>query len=233
MGASRHRSLAAKRTAEVAIVGWSRLDRAVPPNGRHVEAHGVGKAARKTLISCSGPGGTLVLDMASGPFAELIVMVLAFAAEFEAQSIQERTIDSQAYLTEDDVLLDLVAKLLQVIARYTSRSQPSDGTTTRCIRASIRILDANCPVAARRCRSGTDAPCSYARTKSRDSPRTWDIARSIVSIYCDNSVAIIVSKDIELCIKVEGAGPECAESSQVSEISPWDIWAAMQETTSS
>jgi site-specific DNA recombinase len=56
------------------------------------------KQHRKTLASCSGPGGTLVLDMASGPVGELIAMVLAFAAELEAQSIQERTIDSRAYL---------------------------------------------------------------------------------------------------------------------------------------
>jgi len=52
----------------------------------------------KTLAFCSGPGGTLVLDMTSGPVAELIAMVLAFAAQLEAQSIKERTLDSRAAL---------------------------------------------------------------------------------------------------------------------------------------
>lgn len=88
----------ADRTAEFDIVAWSRLDRAVRRMADMSKLAEWAKQHRKTLAFCSGPGGTLVLDMASGPVGELIAMVLAFAAELEAQSIQERTIDSRAYL---------------------------------------------------------------------------------------------------------------------------------------
>jgi site-specific DNA recombinase len=88
----------ANRTSEFDIVAWARLDRAVRRMADMSKLAEWAKQHQKTLAFCSGPGGTLVLDMTSGPVAELIAMVLAFAAELEAQSIQERTIDSRAYL---------------------------------------------------------------------------------------------------------------------------------------
>ena len=89
-----------QRTAEFDIVAWARLDRAVRRMADMSRLAEWAKRERKTLAFCSGPGGTLVLDMSSGPVAELIAMVLAFAAELEAQSIQERVMDSRAYLRQ-------------------------------------------------------------------------------------------------------------------------------------
>jgi site-specific DNA recombinase len=89
-----------QRAAEFDIVAWARLDRAVRRMADMSRLAEWAKQHQKTLAFCSGPGGTLVLDMSSGPVAELIAMVLAFAAELEAQSIQERVTDSRAYLRQ-------------------------------------------------------------------------------------------------------------------------------------
>jgi DNA invertase Pin-like site-specific DNA recombinase len=88
----------ANRTAEFDVIAWARPDRAVRRMADMAKLGEWAKDYRKALAFCSGPGGALVLDMASGPVSELIAMVLAFAAQLEAQSIKERTLDSRAAL---------------------------------------------------------------------------------------------------------------------------------------
>ncbi|CAM5388920.1 Recombinase domain-containing protein OS=Streptomyces microflavus OX=1919 GN=Smic_81450 PE=4 SV=1 [Streptomyces microflavus] len=77
------------RPDEWDVMIWQRMDRAVRSMadmadlGRYAE-HG------KRLIFASGPGGDkLELDFSS-PMSELIMLILAFAAQLEGQTIMER-----------------------------------------------------------------------------------------------------------------------------------------------
>lgn len=77
---------------------WQRMDRAVRSMadmanlGRYAKQHG------KRLIFASGPGGAqLELDFSS-PMSELIMLILAFAAQLEGQTIMERTQGTAAHL---------------------------------------------------------------------------------------------------------------------------------------
>ncbi|MFD9442176.1 recombinase family protein [Streptomyces sp. NPDC060001] len=77
---------------------WQRMDRAVRSMadmadlGRYAKEHG------KRLIFASGPGGgRLELDFSS-PMSELIMLILAFAAQLEGQTILERNKGAAAHL---------------------------------------------------------------------------------------------------------------------------------------
>ncbi|MBA0054280.1 recombinase family protein [Streptomyces sp. AJS327] len=82
------------------MIIWWRMDRAVRSMadmaalGRWAKEHG------KLLVFAEGPGGApLELDMrSSSPVAELIMMLLAFAAQMEATAIRERVTGAMAAL---------------------------------------------------------------------------------------------------------------------------------------
>jgi site-specific DNA recombinase len=79
------------------IVFW-RLDRAVRSMRDLHELAGWAKDLNKKLTFTEGPGGVpFDLDM-SNPLSALIMTVLAFAAEMEAQAIKERVQSSHDYL---------------------------------------------------------------------------------------------------------------------------------------
>lgn len=80
------------------VLVWQRMDRAVRSMadmadlGRYAKTHG------KRLIFASGPGGgRLELDFSS-PMSELIMLILAFAAQLEGQTIMERNKGAAAHL---------------------------------------------------------------------------------------------------------------------------------------
>ncbi|MFE5589541.1 recombinase family protein [Streptomyces sp. NPDC056549] len=86
------------RSHEFDGIIWARLDRAVRSMADMADLGRWAKEHRKRLVFAVGPGGgRLELDMAS-PVSELIMMVLAFAAQMEAQAIQERTAGAAAYM---------------------------------------------------------------------------------------------------------------------------------------
>lgn len=86
------------RPEEFDAIAWWRLDRAVRSMRDMAWLAGWARDNRKRLIFAEGPGGgRLELDMTS-PMSELILMILAFAAQMEVQSIQERTQGSTEYL---------------------------------------------------------------------------------------------------------------------------------------
>jgi DNA invertase Pin-like site-specific DNA recombinase len=86
------------RTDEFDTVCWWRLDRAVRSMADLHELAAWARNHGKRLAFASGPtGGPMVLDM-SDPVSELIVTILAFAAQMEAQAISERVTSAQAYL---------------------------------------------------------------------------------------------------------------------------------------
>ncbi len=87
-----------KRADDFDVIAWSRLDRAVRRMADMSDLVRWAKDHGKSLVFCSGPGGTLTLDMSSGLVSELIAQVLAFAAEMEAYAISERTTDSRSAL---------------------------------------------------------------------------------------------------------------------------------------
>ncbi|MEU8827758.1 recombinase family protein [Streptomyces sp. NPDC048636] len=74
------------------MILWWRLDRAVRSMA---DMHDLAKWARtyrKMLVFAEGPGGMLKLDFRNplDPIAEIMVTLLAFAAQMEAQAIRER-----------------------------------------------------------------------------------------------------------------------------------------------
>ncbi|MEU1626985.1 recombinase family protein [Streptomyces sp. NPDC020096] len=80
------------------VLIWQRMDRAVRSMadmadlGRYAKRHG------KRLVFASGPGGArLELDFSS-PMSEMIMLILAFAAQLEGQAITERNQGAAAYL---------------------------------------------------------------------------------------------------------------------------------------
>ncbi|MEW2488790.1 recombinase family protein [Streptomyces sp. NPDC048411] len=87
-----------ERPDEWDVMIWQRLDRAVRSMadmadlGRYAKKHG------KRLVFASGPGGDrLELDFTS-PMSELIMLILAFAAQLEGQTIMERNQGTAAHL---------------------------------------------------------------------------------------------------------------------------------------
>ncbi|MGW1549037.1 recombinase family protein [Streptomyces sp. NPDC002346] len=86
------------RPDEWDVMVWQRMDRAVRSMadmadlGRYAKKHG------KRLVFASGPGGDkLELDFSS-PMSELIMLILAFAAQLEGQTIMERNQGAAAHL---------------------------------------------------------------------------------------------------------------------------------------
>jgi len=86
------------RPEEFDAIAWWRLDRAVRSMRDMAWLTGWARENRKRLIFAEGPGGgKLELDMTS-PISELILMIFAFAAQMEVQSIQERVEGTAEYL---------------------------------------------------------------------------------------------------------------------------------------
>ncbi|WP_406108874.1 recombinase family protein [Streptomyces sp. NBC_01003] len=74
------------------VVLWWRLDRAVRSMADMHELAKWARQYRKMLVFAEGPGGMLKLDFRNplDPIAEIMVTLLAFAAQMEAQAIRER-----------------------------------------------------------------------------------------------------------------------------------------------
>ncbi len=96
--------LSAAKASQYDGIVWARLDRAVRSMA---DLHTLAQWAttnRKILVFASGPGGGVMkLDMRAGPLdpiPHLIVTILAFAAQMEAQSITERNRDTAVWLRE-------------------------------------------------------------------------------------------------------------------------------------
>ncbi len=79
---------------------WWRMDRAIRSMADMAALGQWAKEHGKLLVFSEGPGGAaLELDMRkSSPVAELIMMLLAFAAQMEAQAIKERVTGAMAAL---------------------------------------------------------------------------------------------------------------------------------------
>lgn len=72
------------------VMIWQRMDRAVRSMADMADLGRYAKQRKKRLIFASGPGGDMLeLDFAS-PMSELIMLILAFAAQLEGQTIMER-----------------------------------------------------------------------------------------------------------------------------------------------
>ncbi|MFF4610353.1 recombinase family protein [Streptomyces albidoflavus] len=79
-------------------IAWQRLDRGVRSMADMADLGRWAKAYKKRLVFAEGPGGgRLELDMSS-PMSELILMILAFAAQMEVQATQERVLGATRYL---------------------------------------------------------------------------------------------------------------------------------------
>jgi DNA invertase Pin-like site-specific DNA recombinase len=77
---------------------WQRMDRAVRSMADMADLGRFAKKHGKRLIFASGPGGgRLELDFSS-PMSELIMLILAFAAQLEGQTIMERNKGAAAHL---------------------------------------------------------------------------------------------------------------------------------------
>ncbi|OIJ90891.1 hypothetical protein BIV24_17075 [Streptomyces colonosanans] len=77
---------------------FQRMDRAVRSMGDMADLGRYAKKHGKRLIFASGPGGgRLELDFSS-PMSELIMLILAFAAQLEGQTIMERNKGAAAHL---------------------------------------------------------------------------------------------------------------------------------------
>ncbi|MFE2735506.1 recombinase family protein [Streptomyces sp. NPDC059349] len=80
------------------VMIWQRTDRAVRSMADMADLGRFAKKYRKRLIFASGPGGDMLeLDFAS-PMSELIMLILAFAAQLEGQTIMERNQGAAAHL---------------------------------------------------------------------------------------------------------------------------------------
>ncbi|WP_329177120.1 recombinase family protein [Streptomyces decoyicus] len=80
------------------VMVWQRMDRAVRSMADMADLGRYAKKHSKRLIFASGPGGgRLELDFSS-PMSELIMLILAFAAQLEGQTIMERNKGAAAHL---------------------------------------------------------------------------------------------------------------------------------------
>ncbi len=87
-----------ERPDEWDVLIWQRMDRAVRSMADMADLGRFAKKHRKRLIFASGPGGDMLeLDFAS-PMSELIMLILAFAAQLEGQTIMERNQGAAAHL---------------------------------------------------------------------------------------------------------------------------------------
>ncbi|MGW1828806.1 recombinase family protein [Streptomyces tubercidicus] len=87
------------RPDEWDVMIWQRMDRAVRNMGDMVDlARYAKKNNGKRLIFASGPGGVMLELDFSSPMSELIMLILAFAAQLEGQTIMERNQGAAAHL---------------------------------------------------------------------------------------------------------------------------------------
>ncbi|WP_158939288.1 recombinase family protein [Streptomyces sp. NRRL S-87] len=87
-----------ERPDEWDVMIWQRMDRAVRSMADMADLGRYAKKNGKRLIFASGPGGDrLELDFSS-PMSELIMLILAFAAQLEGQTIMERNQGAAAHL---------------------------------------------------------------------------------------------------------------------------------------
>ncbi|MEV4939540.1 recombinase family protein [Streptomyces zaomyceticus] len=87
-----------ERPEEWDVMIWQRMDRAVRSMADMADLGRYAKKHSKRLIFASGPGGDrLELDFSS-PMSELIMLILAFAAQLEGQTIMERNQGAAAHL---------------------------------------------------------------------------------------------------------------------------------------
>lgn len=88
------------RPDEFDVIVWWRFDRAIRNMGDMFELAKWAKAHRKMLVFAESFGGgpTLVFDFRNpmNPLSELMMMVLAFAAQVESQSISDRVTGAKA-----------------------------------------------------------------------------------------------------------------------------------------
>lgn len=88
-----------ERADEFDAVIWPKQDRAVRSMADMAELTKWAKQTKKVLVFAEGPGGGPVeFDLASSIVSELILMIFAFAAQIEAQSISERTSDARRFM---------------------------------------------------------------------------------------------------------------------------------------
>ncbi|WP_435238576.1 recombinase family protein [Streptomyces sp. YPW6] len=88
-----------RRPDEYDVIIWWRLDRAVRSLADMEDLARWAKEHRKRVIFAEGAGGTLDLDMSSAlGVADIIVRLLAWAAQMEAQAIAERVSGARATL---------------------------------------------------------------------------------------------------------------------------------------
>ncbi|MFJ2417274.1 recombinase family protein [Streptomyces brevispora] len=88
-----------RRPDEYDVVIWWRLDRAVRSLADMEDLARWAKEHRKRIIFAEGAGGTLDLDMSSAlGVSDIIVRLLAWAAQMEAQAISERVSGARATL---------------------------------------------------------------------------------------------------------------------------------------
>ncbi|MET9638073.1 recombinase family protein [Streptomyces virginiae] len=88
-----------RRPDEYDVIIWWRLDRAVRSLADMEDLTRWAKEHRKRIIFAEGAGGTLDLDMSSAlGVGEIIVRLLAWAAQMEAQAIAERVSGARAAL---------------------------------------------------------------------------------------------------------------------------------------
>ncbi|MCY0926201.1 recombinase family protein [Streptomyces sp. H27-H1] len=80
------------------VMIWQRLDRAVRSMADMADLGRFAKQHKKRLIFSAGPGGDMLeLDFSSS-MSELILLILAFAAQLEGQTIMERNQGAAAHL---------------------------------------------------------------------------------------------------------------------------------------
>lgn len=80
------------------VMIWQRLDRAVRSMADMADLGRFAKQHKKRLIFAAGPGGDMLeLDFSSS-MSELILLILAFAAQLEGQTIMERNQGAAAHL---------------------------------------------------------------------------------------------------------------------------------------
>ncbi|MGW2514506.1 recombinase family protein [Streptomyces scopuliridis] len=88
-----------RRPDEYDVIIWWRLDRAVRSLADMEDLARWAKDHRKRIIFAEGAGGTLDLDMSSGlGVSDIVVRLLAWAAQMEAQAIAERVSGARATL---------------------------------------------------------------------------------------------------------------------------------------
>lgn len=88
-----------RRPDEYDVIIWWRLDRAVRSLADMEDLARWAKEHRKRIIFAEGAGGTLDLDMSSAlGVGDIIVRLLAWAAQMEAQAIAERVSGARATL---------------------------------------------------------------------------------------------------------------------------------------